>query len=69
MDRLPVKSSKISSIGYDKNNHTLEVEFLEGGVFQYYKVPSDMYRKLIHAKSIGSYLATYITDLYNSKKI
>ena len=39
MDRIQVRSSNIRSIGYDQKTQTLEVEFLKGGVYQYFDVP------------------------------
>ncbi len=39
MDRIQVRSSNIRSIGYDQNRQILEVEFLKGGVYQYFDVP------------------------------
>ena len=39
MNRKPVRSSNISSIGYDSESKTLEIEFHSGGVYQYFNVP------------------------------
>lgn len=35
MEREPVVSSNIASIGYDENNNILEVEFNNGNVYEY----------------------------------
>ena len=41
MDRLPVDSSLIRSIGYDFSNSILEAELLPSGrVYRYFEVPS-----------------------------
>jgi len=55
MERTPVVSSNIVSIGYDEEAETLEVEFHGGGVYQYDNVPLPIYEALITADSIGSY--------------
>lgn len=40
MDRQPINSSAIASIGYDSSSGTLEIEFANGGpVWQYYDFP------------------------------
>ncbi len=56
MQRKPVNSSNIRSIGYDGDTMTLEVEFANNSVYQYFKVPSVVYRKLMSAESHGSAL-------------
>ncbi len=60
MERQFVSSSNIASIGYDPNNMILEVEFLNGAVYQYYDVPQSIYEGLITADSHGKFLAVYI---------
>ena len=55
MDRLPVESSNLASVGYDDNSETLEVEFLKGGaVYQYFNVPRVEYDRLMDAHALGS---------------
>jgi len=56
MERIPVSSSTLSSIGYDPETYTLEVEFLKGGVYQYYNVPGEIFEQFLHAGSKGTFL-------------
>jgi hypothetical protein len=56
MERTPVSSSNISSIGYEESTATLEVGFLSGKVYQYYGVPLEVYQGFISAGSHGTYL-------------
>jgi hypothetical protein len=58
MNRTPVSSSNIASIGYDSRTHTLEVEFNNGSV--YHGVPADIYQGLMGAPSHGEYLDVYV---------
>lgn len=53
-------SSNIASIGYDSISQTLEVEFLNGLIYQYYDVPEALYEGLMAADSHGKYLNEYI---------
>ena len=49
MDRQSVRSSNISSIGYDENNRILEIEFRHGGIYQYLNVPLNHHNALSDA--------------------
>ena len=69
MPRRPVRSSNISSIGYDASSNTLEVEFIGGAVYQYYGVPKPVYEELMRASSHGSYLADYVKGKYRYKEL
>lgn len=60
MERQPVSSSNIASIGYDPSTSTLEVEFIHGGVYQYFDVPQSYYDSLMQADSKGTYLSQNI---------
>ena len=54
MNRDPVTSTSLKSIGYDPNNNVLEVEFIKGSVYEYSGVSQDTYDSIMTADSIGS---------------
>ncbi len=60
MQRQNVSSSNIKSIGYDNSTSVLEVEFLNGNIYQYSNVPERLYVNLMNASSHGEYLDAYI---------
>ena len=60
MQRVPVISEAVRSIGYEGG--TLEVEFDDSGVYQYFDVPEPVYAELMLSESIGRYVATRIRD-------
>ena len=60
MNRIPVSSSNLVSIGYDAESKTLEIEFQNGSIFQYFNVPERIYSGLMSAASHGRYLNAYI---------
>ena len=64
MDRQPVRSSNICSVGYEVGSQMLEIEFHSGGIYQYSGVPEVIYRDLMRASSKGSYFHQNIKDLY-----
>lgn len=69
MQRITVSSSNISSIGYDADSNTLEIEFRSGGIYRYFGVPQTVYSGLRAASSHGSYLAQHIKDRYRYEKV
>jgi len=64
MDRIPVSSSNVASIGYDADAQVLEVEFVNGGVYQYTNVPREAFDELQSAASKGSYFSQNIKNRY-----
>jgi hypothetical protein len=60
MNRTPVSSSNLKSVGYDEGSSTLEVEFLHGGIYEYSNVPESRYSGLMSASSKGEYFDEYI---------
>jgi len=69
MKRQAVDSSNIASIGYDAKSQTLEIEFLNGGVYQYFDVPNQIYEAMMNASSHGQYLAQNIKGNYRYSKV
>ena len=69
MDRQRVDSSSVLSVGYDDDSHTLEVEFLNGGVYDYLDVPEAEARRLRQADSVGRYLNARIKPRYRVRKV
>ena len=62
MERTPVSSTQLSSVGYDAATSTLEVEFRKGGVYQYVGVSAEIYQQLMNAASIGTFFNTVIRE-------
>lgn len=65
MERQPINSSSLASVGYDPSSETLEIEFIGSGrVYEYYNFPSFMYERLLEAPSAGAFFNTEIKDMY-----
>lgn len=69
MERKPVTSSNIASIGYDESTSTLEIEFLNNSIYQYFDVPQQIYQGLMQADSHGQFLAQNIKGVYRYSKV
>ncbi|ACF45367.1 protein of unknown function DUF87 [Prosthecochloris aestuarii DSM 271] len=68
MEREPVTSSNVVSVGYDANKETLEIEF-KNGVYQYYNVPQPIYDQMMMSESVGKFLNVYIKPMYPCAKV
>lgn len=60
MERVPVSSTNLASVGYDASSAVLEVEFNHGGVYQYSGVPEEIHQGLMCAGSHGTYFDQFI---------
>lgn len=70
MQRKPVNSTMLASIGYDPDDQVLEVEFLDSGdIYQYFDVSQESYEELMHADSHGEYMQKYILEKHTHNRI
>ena len=69
MQRDYVSSSNIVSVGYDPGSETLEVEFQNGGIYQYYNVNKGIYDELMNAPSKGKFLAYQIKNIFPYSRV
>jgi len=69
LERIPVDSSNIGSVGYDEDEEMLEVEFLNGTIYEYEGVPREVYEELMRASSHGSYFYWSIRMEYPYRRI
>jgi hypothetical protein len=69
MERLPVSSSTIVSVGYDEAIQVLEVEFIKTGVYQYMNVPQPTFEALMAAPSFGVFLNANIKGQFPYERL
>ncbi len=69
MDRVPVNSSNLITVGYDAASQTLEVEFKDGTVYQYFDVSAVEHETLMGSESIGSYFNSSIRSSYRYARL
>ena len=69
MERKRVSSSNIRSIGYNAQDEILEVEFVNGGIYQYFGVPQKLHERFMAASSKGKFFSSHIRDKFKTKKI
>ena len=62
-------SSVIKSFQYDPTSKVLRIEYQSGMIYDYIKVPAEVYDAMRNAFSKGTYLNRYIKGKYAFKKI
>ncbi len=62
MEMIPVSSGNITSIGYDRGTRTLRIEFLRGGIYDYNRVPPDVFENFLSAASKGIFFDRFIKN-------
>lgn len=60
----PVSSSNVDSVGYDVENQTVYVRFLDGSTYAYKGVQEHEFENLRTASSVGSYLNRNFKNVY-----
>ena len=66
--RIPVASSNIAAVGYDKEERILEIEFHHGAIYQYVNVPEKVYEELMSSPSQGAYFMNELKDKFKYQK-
>lgn len=69
MNNIYVASSNLQSVGYDAHHQTLEVEFRNGAIYQYYDFSQAMYEKLMEASSKGQFFNAQIRNRFPYSRV
>jgi hypothetical protein len=71
MNRVAVRSEALGEVGYDPQSLTLEVQFKDGRVYQYFDVPAQIYEELLNPPggSKGAYFAYNIKGVYRYERL
>jgi hypothetical protein len=69
LERQPVKSRILRSVGYDESTKILEIEFQTGLVYQYSGVIPKVYADFMHSDEIGKYFSEKIRPRFQTKQV
>jgi frataxin-like iron-binding protein CyaY len=69
MDREYITSSNLRSIGYDVNSSTLEIEFNNGAIWQYFDFPESKWYEFRSTDSFGKYFNREIRNKYRETRV
>ena len=69
MERVPVESNSLRSVGYEAATQTLEVEFTNGRIYRYAEVPPQTHDWLMRSKGKGGYFNRMVRDRYAMRDV
>ena len=69
MERIPVRSTTFSSVGYDRQTSVLELEFASGSIYQYAGVSHETFEEFMAAPSQGAFFNKNIAKVYSCKRV
>jgi hypothetical protein len=72
MNRIPVSSKGITEIGYHEeadSRGTLELKFSNGGVYEFFNVPTKLYDEFMHAPSREDYYKSKIGERFPCTRV
>lgn len=69
MNRITVESRLVATAGYHDPSSTMELEFVDGGVYRYFVVPRSVFDALLAADSIGRFFQEHIRGVYPFERI
>ena len=69
INRMPVVSSNVASVGYSRHLHALEIEFVRGAVYRFLNVPADVYHDLLASESKGHFIFEHLRGKYEFVRI
>ena len=69
IERHPVESSVIATVGYDAGKRLLEIEFRSGAIYRYLKVPEEIHKRLLAAESKGHFFGANIRNKFRSERV
>jgi hypothetical protein len=69
VERQPVKSRILRSVGYDESTKILEIEFQTGLVYKYSGVPPKVFTDLMHSDEIGKYFSEKVRPRFQTKQV
>jgi len=67
--RVVSKSSFVKQFKYVRKTRTLTIEFSNGSQYAYEKVPVDVFKTFLEAKSYGHFYTSRIKGEYESTKV
>ena len=71
LKKIHIDSSYIDYIAYDKYNEILEIKYLNGNLYYYYKISKEFYEEIIYSEDIekSSHKILIEDDKYEYEKI
>jgi len=61
---FPVESTNVDQIGYDDDDMSLYIRFINGALYVYEGVPPDVWEQLLYTPSKGKFIHTDLKNIY-----
>lgn len=68
-DGVAVESRLLAGMAYHQDQTILQLEFRDGAVYQYFKVPRQTYQDLLQAESKGAYFNRHIRNFFRCARL
>jgi hypothetical protein len=69
MQRFPIPSTEFTKVGYQEDSETLEIQFVKGGVYQFFNVPPAVFNEFMSAPSKEGYYHSKIGERFPCSRI
>lgn len=69
IEMIPVESSNITHLGYDKDNLVMHIQFKDGRKYEYSGVSHESMADLAQAPSIGRHFHKFIRPEHTGRKV
>jgi hypothetical protein len=69
MNRRHEDSDLIASAGYDEPSETMEIEFTNRTIYQYFDVPPPVYEAFETSDSKGKFFRAHLLDRYRYSRV
>lgn len=69
VERKPVASDSLASVGHDARTSVLEIRFTNGSVYRYFAVPRSVFDRLMLAPSKGTFFVDQIKDVFAFQRV
>jgi len=69
VERQPIKSRILRSVGYDDSVKILEIEFQNNLIYQFSDVPPKVFTDLMHSGEPGKYFSEKVRPRFQSKQV
>lgn len=66
---VEIQSSNITSASYDSESENLKITFKNGSIYEYTKVPWQVFTKFRLSQSQGKFFSEHIKSVYTFKKL
>jgi hypothetical protein len=66
---ITVESTAVERVAFDERRRVLKIEFRNGRVYNYLDVPPRVYKKLMQAPSIGTFVNLEVKGTYEYEEL